>query len=620
MKKQETSKPICISYIRFSTPEQLKGNSLKRQLQNSQEYAENHGLFLDERFNYKDLGLSAYHGEHKTKGALGSLLELVDKGKIPQGSVLLIESLDRLSRDRVREALSQFLQIIDKGIKIITLIDEKEYDKDLDVGQLQYSLGVMARAYDESATKAKRLQDAWKDKRSEIDVKKITAIAPAWLKLNKKIQKFELIPDRCRLIQRIYKLYLDGNGAEKIARILNSENIPAWKSKNGWHKSYTQKILHNKAVIGEYQPHSMDKRKRIAEGEPIPAYFPQVISKEDFYRVQEKFRANIKKGGRTGKISNLFGHIAKCGYCGAPMQYINKGKRDEYLVCDSARRGMGCVKVSFQYKEFEKAFLKCCTELDVRGVLPYKLDSIDKEIISLRGVIEGLEGELVAYATLKKNLNLQLKLDDSELFVKQVSQNLKEALEEEQTLRKKLQEAQTGLDRLTKAEQKAESQLKSIAELLEILKEKEGDELVAIRQKLRLEIRKLVERIEVFPEGLKGKILSLDGPPIGYVNHSDFERQFVVSEFDPDIHPSRQAFKDKWKEYKRTVKKYIDDTTGKQYRRFAIWFQAGGFKEVFLKDGIFEIGVSGNDFWSIVENLMKESYPGLEVFDGTKFI
>ena len=35
------------SYIRFSTPEQIKGDSLNRQLQLSKSYAKHHNLILD---------------------------------------------------------------------------------------------------------------------------------------------------------------------------------------------------------------------------------------------------------------------------------------------------------------------------------------------------------------------------------------------------------------------------------------------------------------------------------------------------------------------------------------------------------------------------------------------
>jgi DNA invertase Pin-like site-specific DNA recombinase len=603
---QKLSKPICISYIRFSTPDQIKGNSLKRQLRQSQEYAEKHDLVVDERFNLKDLGLSAYHGDHKTKGALGSLLVLVDKGQIPKGSVLLVESLDRLSRDKIPEALTQFLQILAKGIKIVTLIDEREYDKNFDIGQIQYSLTVMSRAHEESATKAFRLQKAWQYKRLDIDKKKLTSIAPAWLKLNKKSQQFEMVPDRDKLIKRIYKLHLEGNGADKIARTFNAEHIPAWKSNAGWHKSYIQKILHNKAVLGEFQPHTMDKRKRIAIGEPVLKYFPQVISKEIFDRVQERLSANENKGGKNGNIRSLFAHITKCGYCGAPAHYINKSNGNEYLTCDNARRGRGCVKTSFRYKEFEDTFLKCCSELDVKSVLPHKADIVDNKIASLRVKKEELSAGLKQNGIKQKNLDAMLGDDETETFRDKLSKKFKDAYSQETTLRAELNETEKELERFTNVEQKAGTQLKSISELLTMLQKKTGTELIAIRQKLRLEIRKLVERIEVFPEGVKGKILSLEEEPIRYIDSKDNLKEHRFSEFDPDIHHSKEEFKNQLIKKKRQIEKYIEDTTGKQHRLFSIWFQAGGFKEIYHEDGVFKISLSGKNYMDSVKNILSK--------------
>ena len=46
------------SYIRFSTPEQLKGDSLRRQLETSRAYAEKHGLLLDD--SLRDIGIAAF--------------------------------------------------------------------------------------------------------------------------------------------------------------------------------------------------------------------------------------------------------------------------------------------------------------------------------------------------------------------------------------------------------------------------------------------------------------------------------------------------------------------------------------------------------------------------------
>ena len=89
------SKKKAYSYIRFSTPEQLKGDSLRRQLESSRKYALEHNLVLDE--SLRDLGVSAFKGKNATEGALKRFMELIDAGQVEQGSILILESLDRLS-------------------------------------------------------------------------------------------------------------------------------------------------------------------------------------------------------------------------------------------------------------------------------------------------------------------------------------------------------------------------------------------------------------------------------------------------------------------------------------------------------------------------------------------
>jgi DNA invertase Pin-like site-specific DNA recombinase len=86
--------PTAYSYIRFSSTEQLKGDSLRRQTELSVNYANVHGLILDTKLNLRDLGISAFDKSNLTKGALGYFLKLVEDGLIPRGSYLLVESLD----------------------------------------------------------------------------------------------------------------------------------------------------------------------------------------------------------------------------------------------------------------------------------------------------------------------------------------------------------------------------------------------------------------------------------------------------------------------------------------------------------------------------------------------
>ncbi len=103
---------LAYSYIRFSTAEQAKGDSLRRQIELRENYLAGKNLQLDETLTMRDPGVSAFKGVNADEGALGSFLQAIDEGRVPHGSFLLVESLDRLSRASVDVALQLFLRII----------------------------------------------------------------------------------------------------------------------------------------------------------------------------------------------------------------------------------------------------------------------------------------------------------------------------------------------------------------------------------------------------------------------------------------------------------------------------------------------------------------------------
>lgn len=109
------------SYIRFSKKEQGAGSSTARQLKYAEEYAKKRGLVLDSTL--VDDGLSAYHAKHLSKGALGLFLAAVESGDVEPDSTLIIERLDRLSRQKPRQAQALLSQIIDYGITVVTASD-----------------------------------------------------------------------------------------------------------------------------------------------------------------------------------------------------------------------------------------------------------------------------------------------------------------------------------------------------------------------------------------------------------------------------------------------------------------------------------------------------------------
>ena len=96
----------------MSTDLQLKGDSRRRQLEASRQYAEANELDLAEAPELEDIGVSAFKGANVREGALGRFLEAVRAGTVKRGSYLIVESLDRLSREQVLTAQSLFLSII----------------------------------------------------------------------------------------------------------------------------------------------------------------------------------------------------------------------------------------------------------------------------------------------------------------------------------------------------------------------------------------------------------------------------------------------------------------------------------------------------------------------------
>jgi hypothetical protein len=139
----------------MSTEVQLKGDSRHRQLEASRAYAEANALELAEGAELEDIGVSAFKGANAREGALGQFLEAVKAGAVKSGSYLIVESLDRLSREEVLTALSLFLSIIQAGIHLVTLAEHQQ-PRWPRGGSLNECLRVSAQIHNISAARVKR--------------------------------------------------------------------------------------------------------------------------------------------------------------------------------------------------------------------------------------------------------------------------------------------------------------------------------------------------------------------------------------------------------------------------------------------------------------------------------
>jgi DNA invertase Pin-like site-specific DNA recombinase len=254
-KRGLVSNPKAYSYVRFSTPEQMQGDSFERQTRKAAEYASAHGLELDTRLTFRDLGVSGDHGANAKRGSLADFRFAVQHGDVAPGSYLLIESFDRLSRMDPWDALPIFQEIINADITIVTLQDNKEWSREAIRGnplRILESLFVMMRAHEESATKSMRVASAYERKRERAangdKSKPFTRMLPAWLRWDEAAKEIVLREDRAEIVRDIFAKTVEGWGQHKIANWLNQQSVPTSGSADYWHRSYVKKMLTNPAV------------------------------------------------------------------------------------------------------------------------------------------------------------------------------------------------------------------------------------------------------------------------------------------------------------------------------------------------------------------------------------
>lgn len=301
-------------------------------------YAAANALTLDDTLSFHDLGKSAYRGNHAATGGLGLFLAAIDDGTVPSGSFLLIENLDRLSRQPAVEALGLLQSIVSKGVTVVTLADGREYTKESlrsDPYSLFGSIITMMRAHEESKVKGERVRAAWAKKKN-VDAragKAITKAAPKWLRVVD--EKFEVIEEKAAVIRRVFDLATkEGLGQRAICTVMNREGAPT-NSANGakWTETTVRHILLSPSVMGRYQPYSYnadDPTKREEQGDPIDGYYPVVVPPEQFHDAQ-RLRTDklIPRGPKAANGSNtFFTGLVFCGNCGAAMNRKGASKHD----------------------------------------------------------------------------------------------------------------------------------------------------------------------------------------------------------------------------------------------------------------------------------------------------
>lgn len=447
MKSPTQPRPKAYSYVRFSTPEQSRGDSKRRQTEKAVRYALDHDLDLVDD-SYMDLGVSAYRGRNKDAGALADFLQAVEDGVVEKGSYLLVESMDRISRERPRKAVRLLEDICERGIVLVTLGDGKVYTTgilDADPMAFMWAFMVAMRANEESETKAKRVREAWGRKKANAasEGKPMTMRVPAWLALKADRSGFDVLEDRASVVRRVFREADKGIGQHTIANGLNKDGVETFgdgsRKAAFWHRSYIAKILGNSAVIGTMVPHETrevgGKKKRDALA-PIPNYYPAIVPVAQFDRVNSRKAGNNTPRMRAsaGEVSNVLAGLAACPACSATMTRVNKGRKGgtPYLVCTKAKAGAGC-----QYRQVNleavTAAIRHAGGRQLVFEVPSGDEGLDDERASLQAALDGLSQSVDNILTEIEGGNaspaLRRRLSGHEADLATVTQRLEEVHE-----------------------------------------------------------------------------------------------------------------------------------------------------------------------------------------------
>jgi hypothetical protein len=293
-----------------------------------------------------------------------------------------------------------------------------------------------------------------------------------------------------------------GMGSYTIARRLNAARTPTFGGSRGWRSSTVAKFLASRAVLGEFQPHRVVKRKQLPEGEPIKNYFPPIISEQLFYRAHAaKSVRRVRGAGRKGpNISNLFSGLAKCFYCKSAMAFDNKGpgpKGGTYLSCDGAKHGLACERQAWRYDDLEASILSFVRELDLESLI--RADSDDQRRMQVEKELAALRGEL---ATVQDHRDRTFELfKKADLATDYVGHKLNEFEERRIALVEELATKEKERDQLSSELSGFYESKDQIKELLERLQGSTREDVYKLRAQIAARLKSLVCEISVAPLG-----------------------------------------------------------------------------------------------------------------------
>lgn len=432
------SKPVVITYTRFSTNIQKDGLSEYRQDELTQRYVidfcETHDVPLNDIISLKDRGVSAYRGKNMTQGSLSELINLFKSGDLPKvynekgeiNTFFFIESLDRLTRSDLHTANKLFLDLVEYcNIVVVAENEQKVYSlnslkSDMGMLDLFSALLTLSRSHNESRMKEMRHRENWSKKRQEVmdyfDVPEEertnlvyplnpTKTCPWWLKAKSDNRGFEFIEENRKAMKFFLDRMLEGYGLTSSIRRLNDaiskgefkvQFTKRQDVKKGFQTHSFYQVLtddSNESLIGniifhkDYYPTEKDvqqgfyDRSKLGKKVRIPVYtakgfYPALLTEVEFLMLRKMMGERKQSNTKPNKrVANIAQGILKCPKCGYSY-VVNDDKRSgrHSNLVCSFSRSGKCKAYTYRVEFFEYNLLRYCRNINIGKVLGEQVD------------------------------------------------------------------------------------------------------------------------------------------------------------------------------------------------------------------------------------------------------
>jgi len=306
------------AYCRVSTDFAEQASSYEAQVNYYTSYINGHADYELVKV-YADEGISGT--STKKRDQFNLMIEDCQAGKI---DMIITKSISRFSRNTL-DCLNFVRLLKDLGIGVIF---EKENINTLDSkGEVLLSI-LSSLAQDESRSISEN--STWGIHR-RFEQGKLHINHVKFLGYDKDANGNLVInAKQAKTVRRIYREFLDGKSASRIAKDLEADGVPNWNGKVKWYDGSIMKMLYNEKYKGEallQKTYTVDflSKKRAENTGQVPQYYvseshPAIIEKDIWEAVQlEMERRQLyatEHGIGYGTNDNPFAGRVICGTCG----------------------------------------------------------------------------------------------------------------------------------------------------------------------------------------------------------------------------------------------------------------------------------------------------------------